>query len=202
MADHQADRRRPSVSKSRVEKTAVPQITRAFLSHLFGANSSEARPSARSRSEWRRALKKVNQELLRYLDENVHTDPVHEDFLQGCLSMAEESLDSTNFWPAYATSFIILCLALMGDYPDHRGRRGSGKRGDHYTLRRHRAITYARDPEQTYRALYAAKAVGAISLDVRGAFFAYRNRTGKRATRKGFMRWLRDKQPEIYAKVQ
>jgi hypothetical protein len=182
-------------------KTSVPAAMQVLLSKVFGASSAEARISERSNLEWRRTLRKVNQEVLRYLDENVHTDPVHESFLQGFLSLAEEVVALEDFWPAYAAAFIGMALSLMGDHPDHRGRRGNGKRADHYMLRRHRAVTYSRDADQAYRSLYAANALRTIEFDVRRAFFAYRARIGNRATHKGFMRWFREKHPDLYSRV-
>jgi hypothetical protein len=172
-----------------------------LLSRLFGAGSAEARATGRSPAAWRKTLRRVDEELLQYLDANVHTDPVHEMMLHYAVLAADKALDDEDFWPAYAEAMVRLALLLMGDYPDHRRRKGSGKRTDHYRLSYHRTIGFIRDPEQKYRWLHAGKNLGETTFDPRDAWFSYQTKVGKKATRKGFLRWFRDKHPAEYAKL-
>jgi hypothetical protein len=183
------------------DQSQVPGSVAVMLARLFGTGSTEARATTRSPTQWKKALRRVDEELLSYLESNIHTDPIHETMLHIALDDAEKALETDDFWPAYSEAIIRLALFLMGDYPDHRARKTGVKRADHYDLRRYRTIVFTRDPEQKHRSLYLARALGASAFDPRDAWYSYRGRVGRKATRKGFMRWYREKHPGEYAKL-
>ena len=112
----------------------VPKGWKVHLSRLFGQNSREAKKDNRTPAEWKRTLKKILDELYQYLEENVHTDEMHELMLYSCLYAAHESLKEKDFWPGYLEGITRLSFLLMGDYPDHRHRRGGKKTKNHYSL--------------------------------------------------------------------
>ena len=107
----------------------VPTSWKVQLSRLFGGNSIEAQKDNRTPAEWKKTLNKILDELYKYLEENVHTDEMHTLMLYSCLYAAHEALKEKDFWPGYLEGITRLSLLLMGDYPDHRRRRGGKKKG-------------------------------------------------------------------------
>jgi hypothetical protein len=181
--------------------TAVPKTMANLLARVFGAESTEARSTERTPAQWRRTLHRLDEEILAYVDENVHTDPVHEGMLHISLMHAEEALQTDDFWPGYSEAIIRLALFLMGDCPDHRSRGRGGTSADHYCLRQHRSLAYTRSPDQKYRSLYLGRLLQLSDLNPRDAWYAYYQRVGRTATRKGFMRWYRENHSTEYAKL-
>jgi len=110
--------------KQPIESTPVPRALQVQLGRLFGAASSEASRSSRTPTEWRRTLRRVLHEIDRYLIANVDTDDLHLQMLQSGLFAADEALKEEDFWPGYVEGITRVLLLLLGDYPDHRRRRG------------------------------------------------------------------------------
>lgn len=176
---------------------------RVQLARLFGAESIIATQGSRSLAEWRATLRKVVRELGRYLDANVESDEVHMMMLYSGLAAAEEALKEDDFWLGYVEGITRLALVLMGDYPDHRKRKGGAKRKDHYRLRKLRTIRYYQDELQRVKTLLATSAFGfpKLSMNPRNALGEFRELYGKRGTYIEFFRWYRKTYPEDYAAV-
>jgi len=185
------------------EDQNVPKAVSVQLARLFGAESSAARRSSLTHAQWRATLGKVVRELGRYLDANVESDEVHMMMLYSGLAAAEEALKQNDFWPGYVEGITRLALLLMGDYPDHRKRKGGAKRKDHYQLRRLRKVRYCQDEIQRVKTLLATSAFGypKLSKNPRDALGEFRELHGRRATYHEFFRWYRKTYPEDYAAV-
>jgi hypothetical protein len=185
------------------ENQNVPKAMSVQLARLFGAESKAAGQSSLTQAEWRAILTKVVRELGHYLDANIESDEVHMMMLFSGLAAAEDALKETHFWPGYVEGITRLVLLLMGDYPDHRKRKGGAKRKDHYQLRRLRTVRYCKDELQRVKTLFAASALGypKLSKDPRDALSEFREIHGRRATYIEFFRWYKKKYPEEYAAV-
>ena len=90
-----------------------------------------AKAKTRTPTEWRKTLRLELQELDRYLTENVETDDLHKSMLRLGLDSADKALNEEDFWPGYLEGITRLALLLMGDYPDHRGRKPGRKKSEH-----------------------------------------------------------------------
>ncbi len=181
----------------------VPKGWKVQLSRLFGQNSREAKKDNRTPAEWKRTLKKTLDELCQYLEEHVHTDEMHASMLYACLYAAHESLKEKDFWPGYLEGITRFSLLLMGDYPDHRRRRGGKKTKDHYSLNCMRSIIYTQSMSQKVRTMLSAPKVGlpCFDIDVRSALSLFRVETGLSATYKDkeFIRWFKKRYPNEYS---
>src|SRR5260370_32538828 len=184
------------------ESRKVPEGMGVQLSRLFGTDSSEARLENRSDKQWKRTLLNVLQELDRYLAANVETDEVHRLMLHSGLYAAHMSLEEQDFWTGYVEGITRLALILMGDYPDHRKRKGGGKKKEFYQLNRLRSLTYNSSPSQRVNVLFAAPLVG-ISLTVapRDALAQFRSEFGYEVGYNRFFEWYRKNYPLDYAAV-
>jgi len=182
-------------------RSKVPRSVKVQLSRLFGDNSREAEKETRTSAEWKRTLKKILDELYQYLDHNVHTDGLHTLMLHSCLYAAHESLKEEDFWPGYLEGIIRLSLILMGDYPDHRRRRGGKKSKEHYELNYTRSVAYTQNINQKLQTMLAASNVGlpGFEHDVREALRLFRNERGYSATYKEFISWFKERYPKDYA---
>jgi hypothetical protein len=180
----------------------VPQGMRVQLARLFGSSSAHAEPEFRSNAEWRKTLLKVLGELNSYLLTNVQTDAVHLSMLFSGLYAAHESLNCEEFWPGYAEGITRLALLLMGDYPDHRRRKGGRKEGDHYQLSRSRSLNYTQTYFQKLQTLLIAPALG-IKLNTLPhlALRDFRERFGSKPGYDRFFKWYRREHPEDYSAV-
>jgi len=183
-------------------RSRVPKGMQVQLARLLGESSVEARLSERTPGEWRRALRRVLKELERYLDENVTTDEQHRFLLATGLWAAQESLKEEDFWPGYVEGITRFALLLLGDYPDHRKRRRSGKRAEYYKVNSLRSVVYSQSHEQRVRTLFAASAVGLpkLSAKPRELWRAYMAQTNKPSYRE-FLQWFRKQYPDDYAAV-
>jgi hypothetical protein len=194
--------KRTAVSKGREYNTEVPPGMKVQLARLFGSSSSEARTEGRSVTQWKRTLRATLRELDRYLDANVETDEIHSRMLYSGLAAAKESLKGENFWPGYAEGLTRLALVLMGDYPDHRKRKGGRKQENHYDLSRQRSVRYAQTSEQKLKTLIAAPPLGIkLSVDPWDALREFRNQFGNRVGYKQFFIWYRRTYPQDYAAI-
>jgi hypothetical protein len=171
------------------------------LARLFGSESPEARIQERTPTQMKRLLKRLLAELDAYLEENVDTDDLHRLMLSSGLFAAHEALNEEEFWPGYIEGLVRFALLLMGDYPDHRRRRGGRKKEDHYQLRRFRSIQYSQTPGQRLYTLFAAGNVSfpGLTKNPRDAMAEFRDLFGYSKTYRQFLRWYRKEYPQDYA---
>jgi hypothetical protein len=182
-------------------KTTVPDAMRNQFARLFGATSQEARSDARAETEWRRILKKLLDELYVYASENVQTDEMHWLMICTAFAAANESLKQEYFWPGFVEGLVRLSVLLLGDYPDHRKRKGGRKREAHYQLNLHRTLHYSQTGIQRVRVLYAAKRLGfpELSTSPTDAMSRFRDAHGYSASHRKFIEWYRVNYPHDYA---
>jgi len=189
--------------KNKEDNSRTLPAVRVQLSRLFGAESRIATQEQRNPVEWRATLRKVVRELGQYLGANVESDEVHMMMLYSGLAAAEESLKQDDFWPGYVEGITRLALTLMGDYPDHRKRKGGAKRKDHYLLRRMRTIRYYQDELQRVKTLLSTTTIGypKLTMNPRDALSEFQELYGRQGTYIEFFRWYRRTYPEDYAAV-
>lgn len=184
-------------------KTEVPRSMQVQFARLFGAQSKPARQQDMTPTEWKRVLRRTLREIGRYLDENVSSDDLHMMMLYSGLAAAEESLKTEDFWPGYVEGITRLALLLIGDYPDHRRKRGGRKRTGHYSLKIHRNLHYQQDENQRVRTLLSAFTSGwpQLSRNPRDVLGEFRDEHGSRGTYKQFLRWYKARYPQDYAAI-
>jgi hypothetical protein len=172
-----------------------------MFARLFGAASQDAQLDARSSAEWRRSLKRLLDELYSYASENVQTDEMHWFMICTAFAAANESLKEDNFWPGFVEGLVRLSFLLLGDYPDHRKRKGGKKRDDHYQLDLHRTLHYSQTGRQRVRVLFTAPRFGfpELSTSPTDAMSQFREAHGYRASHRKFMDWYRATHPRDYA---
>lgn len=187
----------------KTRSTAVPKAAQVQLSRLFGSTSVEALKQNRTTAEWKRTLRKVLEELKRYIMANVDTDELHLTFIASGILAAEESLREDNFWPGYAEGLTRVAFTLLGDYPDHRQRKGGTKSSDYYGLQLCRSLHYTQSAEQRFRTLWGAgKVFGKkLSRSPEEVLVEFRSRFGNRPTHAHFLRWYKKNFPADYAAV-
>jgi hypothetical protein len=135
----------------------IPKAFNIQFSRLFGESSKIAKTQELTDRQLRKVLKKMLDEIYHYIDENVTTDELHYIMLLSGLDSASNSLVNDDFfWPGYIEGIIRLCFVLLGDYPDHRRRKGGKKKQDHYKLNLNRKLCYAQDADQKVRVLRAS----------------------------------------------
>jgi hypothetical protein len=185
-------------TKQRIE---VPAAMKVQLSRLFGENSREASREYMSPAEWKTTLREVLGELFNYREENIDTDGMHFLMLCSGLSAADDALKDNDFWPGYVEGITRFALLLMGDYPNHRQRKGGKKKKEHYNLRRLRANVYVQDTDQRIRTMMATAQVRVprLTQDPQAALQQFRNEMGFSASYKEFLRWFKEKYPADYA---
>jgi hypothetical protein len=182
---------------------SVPRAVQVQLARLFGEASAEASAQTRTPAQWRRTLKRTLDELYQYSQANVTTDEMHWFMICTAFAAAAESLKEEDFWPGYVEGLVRLNLLLLGDYPDHRSRKGGKKREDHYRLNQFRNVIFAQDNDQRRRVIHAAPRFGfpTLSVSPRDLMTEYVSQFGHDAARKGFMRWFKAVHPQDYAKL-
>ena len=153
----------------------VPESFQVQLSRLLGSSSNEASKKYRTKKEWKGVLYKILMELYEYMEANVETDKMHSEILYDCLIAARESLQYDNFWPGYVEGITRFALILMGDYPDHRRRKGGRKKKDHYKLNLSRTLAYIQDSDQRVRTLLEASRIGFPPLSCNMKMFRSRD---------------------------
>jgi hypothetical protein len=168
---------------------------------VFGNDSAEAKKKNRSDTEWKRTLRKVLSELDRYLATNIVTDDWHLLMLHEALAGADMSLQSEDFWPAYAEGITRMALILMGDYPDHRNYKGGGNKENHYRLSQERSVHYTQTPSQKLRTLLDAHAAGLLKAPPMDVLRTFRNQFGSKPGYDKFLKWYRKNYPEDYTAV-
>src|SRR5260370_19420386 len=182
-------RANPIHTKRNESSSTVPEGMRVQLSRLFGNGSRVGKATTRSDREWRRDLLSVIKEIDRYLSANIRTDSVHLLMLHSGLFAADESLKQKDFWPAYAEGITRLALILMGDYPDHRRRKGGRKDDTHYKLARMRSCYYTQSDLQKLHTLIAAPHIGiALQSNPDAALHEFRRQFGLKPGHDQFLR--------------
>ena len=184
-------------------KSKVPISMRILMSKLFGENSNEAKKEIRSPAEWKKTLTKVLDEMYQYLNINIHSDELHTHMLLSGLVAAHESLKEDDFWLGYLEGILRLSLILLGDYPDHRRRRGGRKNKNHYRLNNMRSIVYTQNTNQKLQTMLAAAVFGlpGFKQDIREALRLFHDEKGYSASYKDFICWFKDRYPRDYASL-
>jgi hypothetical protein len=188
---------------ARKEPISIPKAMQIQIARLFGANSKEAKKDQLSQSQCKKILKKMLDEISRYLEDNVETDELHLLMLYSGLWAASESLNEEEYLLGYIEGIVRFSLLLMGDYPDHRKRMGGRKSDSHYDLKQMRSIIYAQDSKQKLQTMIAASMVELPEFK-KNAYVAlreFRQEVGYKASYKEFLRWFRKKYPEDYASL-
>ena len=181
----------------------VPPSIKVQLSRLFGSQSVEARKDAFTDTEWKQNLHRILKELEQYLMHNVDTDKLHMYMIYTGFFAAEEALKEEDFWPSYTEAILRITFLLLGDYPDHRRRKGGRKREGHYGLQHFRSIRYIQNTDQKLRTLLAVPLLGLPKLekDPREALHEFRGEVGFKATYKDFFKWYRERYGKDYSLV-
>lgn len=181
----------------------VPPAMRILLSRLFGSQSVETKKDTFTAAEWKRNLHRVLKELEHYLWNNVDTDELHMYMIYTGFLAAEEALKQENFWPSYTEAILRIILLLMGDYPDHRKRRGGRKQEGHYNLQLFRCLRYIQDNDQKLRTLLAVSRFGLPKLNKNpnDALHEWRGKVGFKSTYKDFFKWYKQNYGKDYALV-
>jgi hypothetical protein len=184
-------------------KRSVPLAMQVQLARLFGSTSKIAQRSERSDDEWRRDLKLVLDEIESYLLENVFTEASHLRMITSGLDAARRALDEADFWPGYTEGITRIALCLLGNYPDHRKRRGGAKKSSHYDLRFSRTMMYSKDRMQMLRLLtFEAPVMGvALSIDPFEALREFRDGVGFTEPQEHFLNWFKEHYPSDWSKV-
>lgn len=174
----QAWRQRPALKKQ--TSTAVPKAMRVQLGRLFGNQSRDALFEARTPAQWKATLRRVLREIDRYVQANVDTDELHEFIIASGLLAADEALKQDDYWPGYTEGLTRVLFTLMGDYPDHRRRKGGARSADHYSLGALRQVQYAQGVGQRLTTLLAAGTIGfpPLSAPPRAALNEFRRLHG------------------------
>ena len=182
----------------------VPKPFQVQFSRLFGESSKIAKAQKLTDNQCRKVLKGLLDEIHSYIEENVITDELHYVMLCSGLASASNSIKNDEFfWPGYIEGITRLCLLLLGDYPDHRKRKGGKKKQDHYKLNRHRKLCYAQDADQKVRVLWASTRSGFLEPphDFNSIMGEFRSEKGYKASYSDFIRWYRTKYPQEYSKL-
>ncbi len=187
----------------RSARTAAPKAMQNQPSRLFGATSAEARKVARSPSEWKNTLRRVLHEIDSYISANIDTDELHSRIIASGLCAADESLKNEDFWPGYAEGLTRVILALLGDYLDHRRRKGGGKASHHYRLQLYRSLQYAQNSDQRFRTLLASGIFGlpGLSRPPQEVLNEFRSRFGTKPSWRQFLGWYKKHFPADYTSV-
>jgi hypothetical protein len=182
-------------------KIKVPAAMKVQLARLFGEKSREASKEYMSPTEYKVTLRKVLGELFNYMEENIDTDGMHFLMLCSGLSAADNALKDNDFWPGYIEGITRFAFLLMGDYPNHRLRKGGKKKKEHYNLKRLRTNVYVQDTDQRIRTMITASQlkVPRLTQDPQVALRQFRNEKGFSATYKEFLRWFKENYPADYA---
>lgn len=192
--------------KSEFRRKQTSQVPPSFKTHfrrLFGSEAAIAKKDALTDTEWRHALHEILIEFEQYLHHNIQSDELHMYMIYASLLMAEESLKETNFWPPFTEAILRVGFLLMGDYPDHRRRKGGRKREGHYNLQLFRSVHYTQDIYQRMRTLRAVPRYGMPKLekDPDEALREWRNEAGFSEDYVNFFKWYREKYGKDYALI-
>lgn len=119
------------------------------------------------------------------------------------LCAADESLKQEDFWPGYAEGITRVVLTLLGDYPDHRRRKGGAKSRHHYSLGSDRTLHYSQNAEQRFGTLLDAGAFGLPGLQAppRDVLMEFRRHFGSKPTHAEFVQWFKKCFPDQYTAV-
>jgi len=191
------------MSKLPDPRIQTPEAMKVQLARLFGSDSSEANKESRTLAEWRKTFRHCMKEIELYIEHSVDSDSAHRLLLQTAVWSAQEALkrDGPDLYIAYIEALTRMALALMGDYPDHRRRKGSGIREGHYSLKKCRTIHYSSTPMQRLWVLktgYALKIPG-CSIDPLNALQEFRSQFGSKPNMADFIRWFARTYPVQYA---
>lgn len=192
-----------NLMQSTKPRSDIPPAMKNQLSRLFGSQSVEAKKETFTDKQWKINLQRILKELEQYFWHNVDTDELHMYMIYIGFLAAEEALKQEEFWPTYTEAILRIAFLLMGDYPDHRKRKGGRKREGHYNLQRFRSVRYFQNNNQKLATLLAVPRFGLPKLekDPNDAFHEWRRAVGFKATNKDFLKWYKEKYGKDYALV-
>jgi hypothetical protein len=184
-------------------RTAIPPGVKVQLARLFGSQTKIAKQEALTKTEWKNTMRQILKELEKYIWYNVYTDEMHMYMLYTGLLAAQESLKQEDFWAGYTEGILRIVLILMGDYPNHKKRRGSGKRKNHYDLQQFRTLHYIQSNKQKLNTLLAVPIFGLPKLEnnPNDALHEYLMENGFDSTYKKFFLWYKKKYGKDYALI-
>ena len=184
-------------------KITVLPAMQTQLSRIFGEKSKIATKTNKSIKDWKKTLRSLLDELEAYIDANIVTDSLHRMMIYYGLYSADKSLEEDNFWPGFIEGIMRISFLLIGDYPDHRMRRGGRKKNSHYKLNRCRSIVYTQNYEQQRDTLLFAwnSNSGILENNPRQILRSFRSEFGFKAGIKDFILWYKEHHPKDYAKI-
>lgn len=179
----------------------VPREMQVLISKLFGESSKMAHSDSFNTAQCKNTLAKLVDELYFYMNENIKTDRLHREMLLSGLVTAKEALKEEDFYLGYMAGILRFSLLLMGEYPDHRKRKGGRKDSEHYKLNLLRSVTFTQDYEQEFRTVLAAGNTGfpELSINPRQALDKFRDEYGTKASHRDFIEWYKINYPKDYA---
>ena len=182
---------------------SVPPAFKIQMARLFGATSAEAKNEHRTIEQWRKTLQKSLDEIYAYTEANIETDDIHWLMICSAFASAHAALKEDFFWPGFIEGLVRLNLLVLGDYPDHRKRKGGKKKSTHYSLNSFRSLHYLQDSDQKLRVLYAQPRLGfpELSISPLDAMSIFRNQHGYQASHREFMKWYKKNYPKDYASI-
>ena len=179
------------------KKYPVTISLQGLLQSMFGWNTKLGGSTHLSDSEFKTGVGKVLNELEKYLSENVHTDPSHQDELQRAIKSAQLYFNNEYWWPGIFEGLVRLTLLLMGDLPEHYKYAKGKKDNEYYRLDLHRSVCWTQNTNQKIRMIYYAEKLGKIDKKL----WQLRKEFQESSENKNFLLWFRDKYPIDYAKV-
>lgn len=190
-------------TRSPKPRQPIPPAFKVQFGRLFGGQTAFNRNDDLTDTEWKHVLHNILIELERYLKQNVDTDELHMYMLYTGFLAAENALNERDFWPPYCEAILRISFLLMGDYPDHRRRKGGRKHEGYYSLDQFRNVRYMQDTNQKLTTLLAVTRFGLpkLEMDPREALHEFRDQVGFKSTYKDFFKWYRKNYPKDYALV-
>jgi len=179
------------------KKYPVPRSLQDLLQCMFGWSTKIGSSTYLSDSEFKKGVGKVLNELEKYLSENVHTDPSHQDELQRAIKSAQLYFNTEYWWSGVFEGIVRLSLLLMGDLPTHEKYSNGKKDNNYYRLDLHRSVGWTQNKSQKIRMLNFAERLS--KLDKR--IWQLRKEFQESSENTDFILWFREKYPTEYAKV-
>lgn len=179
------------------KKYPLPRSLQCLLQSMFGWGTKIGSSTHLSDSEFKKVVGKVLNELEKYLSENVHADPFHQEELQRAIKSAQLYFKNEYWWPGVFEGVIRLSLLLMGDLPTHEKYSKGKKNNDYYRLDLHRSVGWTQNNSQKIRMLYYAERLGKLDKKL----WQLRKEFHESSENTDFILWFRAKYPTEYAKV-
>ncbi len=175
----------------------LPPSFECLLQSMFGWGTKIGSSTYLSDSEYKKVIGSILNELEKYLSDNVHTDPNHQEELQKAIKSAQLYFNEEYWWPGVFEGVVRLTLLLMGDFPRHEKYSRGKKDEDFYKLNLHRSVCWIQNSSQRMSMLYDAERLGKLDKKL----WQLRKEFHENSKYKDFISWFREKYPTEYAKV-